>query len=100
MNGDRICKSDILQFLSIVPENIQLTVKADAAKLIVVLILLYLNDKPCLAVGNVFGVFGLHNTIAKSENGVFEPDLRLVRRRRIDSCLNLPVIFVDGVKSP
>ena len=64
MNGDRICKSDILHFFGIIPEYISLTVKADAAKLIVVLVLLYLNDKACLAVGDIFGVFRLHHSVA------------------------------------
>ena len=64
MNGDRICKSDILHFFDIVPEHIRFPVKADAAKLIVVLVLLYLNDKACLAVGYIFGVFRLHHSVA------------------------------------
>ena len=40
MNGNRISKGDILHFLGVVPENIWLTVKADTAKLVIVLVFL------------------------------------------------------------
>ena len=40
MNGNRICQSYILHFFGIVPEHIRLTVKADTAKLVIVLVFL------------------------------------------------------------